>query len=643
MTRTRIFLWLATALAAPVVLATLWIALFGWNWLRGPIEQMTAQRTGRVLAINGDLSLHLGWPWPRVQADSVAFANPPWAQEKQMVSADAVEISVDLPRLLQGDLVFPTVKLLKPVVYLEQNAQGQKNWLLDASQQDENARARIGQLTLDQGMLGYDAPASKTHIRAELSTTAAPPGGTAAAAEPGVSFRASGHYRGLPLVAVGTGGPILALRDESTPYALTVDTTVGRTRAKAAGTVTGLSTHSAVDMRLALSGDSLEQLYPLLGIPAPPTHAYAVQGQLVHSGASWRYQAFTGRIGNSDMAGTAQVVTGGKRPALSAELSSKLLDLGDLAPVIGVRPTTGALAAEPASAPAGVLPDVPFKMDSWTSMDADVRWQAKQIRRAKALPWDALTVHLTLRDAVLTLAPLDFGVAGGNLHAQLTLDGRAKPIQASAQVQVRKVQLSQLFPSVVLNQASIGQINGAFALSGRGNSIADMLSTGNGQVAIGIARGEVSQLMMEKAGLHLWEILQLNMVGDKRVTLRCALADFEVKHGVMQVDTLVFDTDVTTLLGSGRIDLAHETLDLTLTQKTKYTSPLALRSPIYIRGTFAKPTVGVDKGRVALRAAGAVALGLLNPFLALIPLVDPGPGEDSDCARLVLTATNLRP
>jgi uncharacterized protein involved in outer membrane biogenesis len=92
------------------------------------------------------------------------------------------------------------------------------------------------------------------------------------------------------------------------------------------------------------------------------------------------------------------------------------------------------------------------------------------------------------------------------------------------------------------------------------------------------------------------------------------------------------------LFGSGNIDLAQEQLDLVLNPRTKNTSPVALRSPLYVRGSFAKPAVGVDKGQVALRAAGAVVLGAINPFLALIPLVDAGPGKDSDCGQLVRDA-----
>ena len=65
---------------------------------------------------------------------------------------------------------------------------------------------------------------------------------------------------------------------------------------------------------------------------------------------------------------------------------------------------------------------------------------------------------------------------------------------------------------------------------------------------------------------------------------------------------------------------------------------MSLQSPILVGGTFARPEVGVDKGQVALRAVGAVALGVINPFLALIPLIDAGPGADSDCAQLVRDA-----
>jgi AsmA protein len=83
---------------------------------------------------------------------------------------------------------------------------------------------------------------------------------------------------------------------------------------------------------------------------------------------------------------------------------------------------------------------------------------------------------------------------------------------------------------------------------------------------------------------------------------------------------------VTTIFGSGSIDLRQEKPDLTLKQKTKNTGPVALRSSIYVRSSFAKSDVEVDKGRVAALVPGAIALSMVNPILALIPLIDADPG-----------------
>lgn len=622
--------WIVALVAAPFVLAAVFIAIFGWNWLRGPIERIALDKTGRVLQIKGDFDISLGWPRPHVHAGAVTFANPAWAKEPQMVSAEAVDITVDLPQLLRRKVVFPEVKLLEAVVFLEHGSEGRKSWLLDRKQQDEGAVVELGRVTLQKGQLGYDDAEQKTSIRALISTT------EQSSENLGVNFAAQGRYKDLPVIAKGQGGPVLALRDESTPYPLKIDLTVGGTGVKAQGTITGLLKFAELDLQLALRGASLAQLYPLIGIAMPATRSYATDGKLLHTGQNWRYQNFSGKIGRSDVAGTFELDTGGKRPALKAELVSKLLDIADLGPLIGVRPNRS--QATTAKKTTRVLPDLPFNTERWNSVDAEVTLKAKTIRRDEALPLEDLQTHLSLRDSVLTLDPLNFGIAGGELNTVISLDGRQDPIQAKARVKAQKMSIAKLFPTVALNQISIGQINGEFELTGTGNTVAQMLATSNGNAGFVVAGGEISKLMMEKMGLHLWEILALNLTGDRRIKLRCAVADFNLRQGIMHTDALVLDTEVTTIVGTGSLDLREEKINLTLNQKTKNTSPLALRSPIYIRGTFQNPEVKIDQGRMAARALGALALGLVNPLLTLLPLVDAGPGADSDCGKLLRAA-----
>jgi uncharacterized protein involved in outer membrane biogenesis len=80
-------------------------------------------------------------------------------------------------------------------------------------------------------------------------------------------------------------------------------------------------------------------------------------------------------------------------------------------------------------------------------------------------------------------------------------------------------------------------------------------------------------------------------------------------------------------------------VDLRIDPKTKALRLFSLRSPFYVRGPFSKPDVSVDKGVLAMKAGSAAVLAVVAaPIAALIPLINTGPGENSDCARLLADA-----
>lgn len=108
----------------------------------------------------------------------------------------------------------------------------------------------------------------------------------------------------------------------------------------------------------------------------------------------------------------------------------------------------------------------------------------------------------------------------------------------------------------------------------------------------------------------------------------------------MQTRMAVIDTEDATIYLNGNIDLSKEQLALAIKPESKGVRLISLRSPLYVSGPFKKPQVGVDKGVVAAKAGSAIALGALAPVAAaLLPLINVGPGERSECGALLRTAT----
>src|SRR5262249_16326989 len=347
--------------------------------------------------------------------------------------------------------------------------------------------------------------------------------------------------------------------------------------------------------------------------------AYMAEGRLVGEVTVVSDEKLTGKMGTSDISGTLQVDTGGKRPFMQGELQSRMIDLADLGVVVGTK--------EPKEG--GVLPDAPFEPSHWDSVDADVRIKAGTIRRPAQLPLQDLSARIQMKDRVLTLNPLEFGVAGGKFAGPVTLDGTKDTIGANLQMRVQKLQLAQLFPTIQSNKASVGDIGGLVELKGTGNSVAQMLGSSNGKIGFFMDGGEISQFMMELVALDLWGVAKTQLQGDKPVEVRCAVADFDGKNGGMNTNAFVFETSLVKVEGGAMVNRKKEEMDLKGKPRHKESGVASLNSPLYVRGTFSKPQVSPDVGRLAAKGVGAIVMGIINPLLAVLPLVKEGKGEDS--------------
>lgn len=630
--RRRRWPWLVAAIALlVVVLALVW----DWNWFKAYAERRVEAATGRDFRIGGDLDVDLGFA-PVISAGKVRLGNAEWSEDADMASAERLRFSVRLWPLLGGRYDLPFVHLERPRLLLERNADGEANWrFADDDEPSPPAPPLIRQLTVADGELRVRDPPHRTDVRLDVRSGEA---GDEHARAPLIA-RGEGRYRGRPFELAGQVESPLELRSTGRPYRVDVRARAGATRTRARGELIAPLQFGDFDVRFELSGPDLGDLYPLLGIALPTTPPYTLDGRLSREGDTWRYRDFRGTVGDSDLGGDASIDLSGERPALVAELSSKRLDLDDLAGFLGAPPGTGEnetaspeqiAEAQRLRARGRVLPDRPYALSKLRAMDADVKLRAAQVQ-APPLPIDTLSGHLRLQNGVVRLDPLQAGVAGGEIVGWVTMDASREPIATSLKLQARRLELPRLFPNAQLVGNSSGRIAGQAELEGRGNSIAAMLGSAGGELGLAMGPGRISNLLIELAGLDIAEALAFLLTEDRVIPVRCAYADFGVDDGVATTRAFAFDTTDTVIFGEGSLDFGDESLDLRLRPQPKDRSILALRVPLRIGGTLADPSFRPEGGPLLLRGIAAAALYSAAPPAALLALIEFGPGEDARC------------
>jgi AsmA family protein len=154
-----------------------------------------------------------------------------------------------------------------------------------------------------------------------------------------------------------------------------------------------------------------------------------------------------------------------------------------------------------------------------------------------------------------------------------------------------------------------------------------------------MAGGKISLLIIEAAGLDIGQATPLLLGEDRSTDIRCAIGDFKVENGLLNSEIFVFDTTDSNIAGNMHINLKDETIDAKAEVHPKDFSVLSARTPITVSGTLKHPSIGLDAEELAIRSASAVVLGVfLTPAAAIIPFIELGLGEDSNCRDLIQQA-----
>ncbi len=400
----------------------------------------------------------------------------------------------------------------------------------------------------------------------------------------------------------------------------------------AEGSIAEPATGAGLDLSVGAKGAQLAELSALAGTELPELGAYSVTGRVNGNlRGTFRVTHIDARVGESDLKGDVAVTLTGDRPLIDADLSSGRIDLVGLG---ALEPTAKDAAADkPEPKPERLFPDDPLPLEWLKAADVTIRHDAATVVGRQPLMTDA-AVALSLNGGRLEVQSVKAVLQNGILDGAARIDGRKEPTDVTARMALRKVDLAVLLTQTAQAGNIQGQVNLEFDLTGRGNSVREIMAGLDGQLLLAMGKGQIrSRTLQTWVGgptRILSNVLSLNVRGNTRVN--CALASFRIKRGLATSDGLLLDTDVAAFVGKGTVNLKTEAVDVIIDPKVKRLT-LSAAVPVHIRGTLMRPAYSLDEKAVALRVGGLLG-GLVYPPALIIGLGELGTFTDGDCVGM---------
>ncbi|WP_422001636.1 AsmA family protein [Reyranella sp.] len=607
--------WTAGVLVALFVLAVGGLYLYLTS---DTFRDEAAARASGVLGRKTTIAhIDIDWGWTTdVRLSGVELANAKWAKEPHMLKVEQLDFAIRLWPLLAGDIVLPRLVLRKPEIVVEVGENDQINWALGEAPPAAAATKEIvapdnrfetplvGHLRITDGKLSYRDPHRKLDLDGTVSTATGEAGD-----QPKAELKLKGKLEGQPLAVNFVGGSILMLRDTDQPYPLDLDVTFGATKLKAKGTVQDPFQWTGADVELQMSGNNLADIYPLLGIPGPPTPPYRIAGKLLRESGVWKFAQSRWHVGDSDLTGEVLVDERRKPALLTAKLVSQKLVFADLAPLIGAPPDKPGGTVSPQQrrtqqqleASGDLFPNVPLKVERLRAMNMDVTLDAKRVIAPPWLPVQALSFRVLVQNGVLTAKPLTMVLLGdgqggaGTIAGELVIDARTDTPKVRTNLALKDIELRNFFRNSRYFDTTYGKVQGRLALAGVGRSLAQVMGTADGHFSVALGGGSVSSLMVSLAGLQIFDALILYVTGDHRIPIKCAVGRLNFHRGTVTFDRTLLDTEKSVLHVQGSASLISQAIKAEVDAEAKQFDLLDLHGAVIVQGKLRQPQFALGR------------------------------------------------
>jgi uncharacterized protein involved in outer membrane biogenesis len=640
--------WLRRVLLTLLALiAAVWLILFitKGRFLKSTFERVAGSLTNRTVKVRGDFQLYFAPFDIKFLSEGITISNPAWATRPNLFEAKRIDTRIAPLSLIWGKRRMRWLDLTDAAIDLEWNdAHDTNTWTFSEKKGGKRLEFPIiGRATVAGTTLRYLDSRLRLETDLKFQTITSRDAKIADA----VHFTGKGTIRQTPFRLSG------ALMSPNETVArgenkLVMRAFAANNQIDVTGTLPSIAEIEGVPLAVTARGRNVAELLQIIGVVTPDTRRYRLKAQLVKTGIDYAFTGLTGRFGDSDVAGRFTVSQTEPKVYIDATLTTRRLDIIDVAPFIGYNPdivaTKGAIAAAAATgaAPARVMPDAPLNIEAMKAFDADLKWRVG-IVRSKNVPISNIALTLKLKDRVLTLSPLTMTMSRGDVAADVKIDTRRRPAHTTYDIRLASTPMGRLLAGFGVAEAgTTGTIKGRVQLVGDGDTIHDSLSSANGRIAFTMPQGTFWTRNVQLAELDIGTFVQ-KLIQDKLkkpVTINCGAVAFTVRNGVAAADPILIDTEKNVIAGRGGFSFRTEALDLAFRADGKKFSLFSGQSPVGVGGYFSQPSINPISPELLTRAGAGIGLGLVaTPIGAVLAFVDIGDAKAAACGPVLAGAT----
>jgi len=629
------------------------------NDFKDEISQAVESKTGRVLAIEGDIGLSV-FPWLGLEIGPTSLSNAPGFSASPFAGMDQVQVRIKLLPLLRKELEMDTVVLKGLQVSMETDAQGKTNWedLAGAPAEQapvEEQQPSAGELTLaglaiggveitDAGVIWDDQQAAARYEISGLNLrTGAIAPGQAVPVELELVVDSAQPKLSGPLAFAAT----IALSDDSQTVTLTdalLETDLageplpgGQLKSelgfntslnleaqtlavsdlvlKALGLqLEGQLNGTAVLGDAAFRGDirvrefnprdvikALGQAVPEVSDPEVLSRAEAAL-RLTASKDSVSLSDIQLKLDDSTVKGELKVANFAK-PAIRFGLHLDQIDVDRYLP-----PQTDQPPVPPTTAAAAGAQMIP--VETLRALDVDGELTIERLKAAQLRSSD-ISMKLVAKGGVVRVHPASAKMYQGQYQGDIKLDVRGKQPKISMNETLAAVQVGPLLKDLTGEERLTGKTRASANLVTSGQTPDDFKKTLNGKIAFAFTDGAVKGFnlaaMIRKAQAQIKGQPPPVETEPNQTDFSEITGTASVTNGIVTNRDLMAKSPLLRVEGTGDIDLPRESLDYLVTAKVVgslegqsgkgLTDLKGVPIPVQLSGTFAEPKykVRLDK------------------------------------------------